>query len=76
LVGPQQFTIDFCQAEVNAITNNFDSAVTKIQFCTFHVAQAWNKHLASVSVPGFTPAENRSLQKIVMKKIWMSSTIR
>lgn len=62
LVDPEQFTIDCCQAEVNAITNTFDAETTRIQFCIFHVTQAWNKHLASVSVSGNTPAENRALR--------------
>ncbi|KAG1048415.1 hypothetical protein G6F43_009191 [Rhizopus delemar] len=51
LVDPKQFTIDCRQPEVNAITSILNSNRTKIQFCVFHVTQAWNKHLASVSVP-------------------------
>ncbi|KAG2193588.1 hypothetical protein INT47_007391 [Mucor saturninus] len=66
LVDPEQFTIDSCQAEVNAITNTFDPAKTKIQYCVFHVTQAWNKHLASVSVPEFLPAQNRVLRGEMM----------
>lgn len=66
LVDPEQFTIDCCQAEVNAITNTFDPAKTKIQYCIFHVTQAWNKHLASVSVPGFSPSQNRVLRGEMM----------
>ncbi|KAG2192873.1 hypothetical protein INT47_006045 [Mucor saturninus] len=66
LVDPEQFTVDCCQAEVNAITNTFDPAKTRIQYCVFHVTQAWNKHLASVSVPGFLPAQNRVLRGEMM----------
>ncbi|EIE76800.1 hypothetical protein RO3G_01504 [Rhizopus delemar RA 99-880] len=51
LVDPEQFTIDCYQSEVNAITRIFNPNRTKIQFCVFHVTQAWNKHLALVSVP-------------------------
>ena len=69
LVDPKQFTIDCCQAEVNAITNTFDLSKTKIQFCIFHVTQAWNKHLASVSVSGFLPAENRALRGEMMSSL-------
>ncbi|KAG1543115.1 hypothetical protein G6F47_011492 [Rhizopus delemar] len=67
LVDPKQFTIDCCQSEVNAITRIFNPNRTKIQFCVFHVTQAWNKHLASVSVPGNTPGENRSLRGEMMR---------
>ncbi|KAG1057085.1 hypothetical protein G6F43_001058 [Rhizopus delemar] len=59
LIGPEQFTIDCCPSEVNAITRIFNPTRTKIQFCVFHVTQAWNRHLASVSVPGNTPGENQ-----------------
>ncbi|KAG1562966.1 hypothetical protein G6F47_000554 [Rhizopus delemar] len=59
LIGPEQFTIDCCPSEVNAITRIFNPTRTKIQFYVFHVTQAWNRHLASVSVPGNTPGENQ-----------------
>lgn len=76
LVDPNQFIIDCCQTEVNDIMNIFDKSKSKIQFCIFHVTQAWNDHLRSVSVLGFSTAENRalrgemmsSLQKIVYKE--------
>ena len=67
LINPKQFTVDCCQTEVVAISNTFDPAVTKIQFCVFHVTQAWNKHLSSVSVPGFSPAENRAFRGEMMR---------
>ncbi|KAG1056753.1 hypothetical protein G6F43_001373 [Rhizopus delemar] len=67
LVAPEQYTIDCCQSEVNAITSIFNSNRTKIQFCVFHVIQAWNKHLASVSVPGNTPSESRNLYGDMMR---------
>jgi hypothetical protein len=67
LVDPEQFTIDCCQAEVNAIVNTFNTERTKIQFCVFHVTQAWNKHLSSVSVSGFSPVENRALRGKMMR---------
>ncbi|KAG1504538.1 hypothetical protein G6F52_012175 [Rhizopus delemar] len=67
LVDPEQFTIDCCQSEVNAITRIFNPNRTKIQFCVFHVTQAWNKHLVLVSVPGNTPGENRSLRGEMMR---------
>lgn len=64
-----------CQTEMNAIVNTFDSS-TKIQFRVFHVTQAQNKSLASVSVPGYSGAQNRAfcgemmgcLQKIVYEE--------
>ncbi|EIE76945.1 hypothetical protein RO3G_01649 [Rhizopus delemar RA 99-880] len=67
LVDPEQFTIDCCQSEVNAITRIFNPNRTKIQFCVFHATQAWNKHLASVSIPGNTPGENRNLRGEMMR---------
>lgn len=57
-VDPGQFTIDCCQAEVNTITNTFDRERSNIQLCVFHAVQAWNKHLASVSVAGNTVLQN------------------
>ncbi|OAD81090.1 hypothetical protein PHYBLDRAFT_62147 [Phycomyces blakesleeanus NRRL 1555(-)] len=51
LVDPKQFIIDCCAAEVHAIQTTFPA--TSIQFCIFHVTQAWNRKLSdSVKIPG------------------------
>jgi hypothetical protein len=36
-VNPKQFTIDCYKAKVYAIISNFNPAVTKIQYCVFHI---------------------------------------
>ncbi|KAG1519856.1 hypothetical protein G6F52_008218 [Rhizopus delemar] len=70
LVDPEQFTIDCYQFEVNAITRIFNPNRTKIQFCVFHVTQAWNKHLALVSVPVTLLVKTCTEDKV---KVWSRS---
>ncbi|KAG1452047.1 hypothetical protein G6F57_016016 [Rhizopus arrhizus] len=70
LVDPEQFTIDCCQSDVNAITRIFNPNRTKIQFCVFHVTQAWNKHLALVSVPVTLLVKTCTEDKV---KVWSRS---
>jgi hypothetical protein len=44
LVNPKQLTIDYCQAEINAIQATF-SPTALIQFCICHVAQVWHRKI-------------------------------
>ncbi|OAD73100.1 hypothetical protein PHYBLDRAFT_169355 [Phycomyces blakesleeanus NRRL 1555(-)] len=68
LVDPKQFTIDCCAAEVHAIQTTFPA--TSIQFCIFHITQAWNRKLSdSVKIPGSLPSEARILRGVIMKSL-------
>ncbi|OAD65366.1 hypothetical protein PHYBLDRAFT_176276 [Phycomyces blakesleeanus NRRL 1555(-)] len=66
LVDPKQFTIDCCAAEVHVIQTTFPA--TSIQFCIFHVTQAWNQKLSdSVKIPGSLLSETQILRGVMMK---------
>ncbi|OAD74578.1 hypothetical protein PHYBLDRAFT_67505 [Phycomyces blakesleeanus NRRL 1555(-)] len=66
LVNPKQITIDCCSAKVHAIQTIFP--ITQIQFCIFHVTQAWNRKLSdSVKIPGSLPSEACLLRSEMMK---------
>ncbi|OAD76753.1 hypothetical protein PHYBLDRAFT_165265 [Phycomyces blakesleeanus NRRL 1555(-)] len=68
LVDSKQFTIDCCAAEVHAIQTTFPA--TSIQFCIFHVTQAWNQKLSdSVKIPRSLPSEARILRGVMMKSL-------
>jgi hypothetical protein len=64
IVNPLQFTIDCSDSETNAINNIFPDC--SIQYCLFHVSQAWNRQLAlKVKAVSRVPAENRVLRSEV-----------
>lgn len=65
IVDPEQFTIDCSDAEANAINNVFPGC--SIQYCLFHVSQAWNRQISlKIKKAGGTPAENRILRSEVL----------
>ncbi|OAD81554.1 hypothetical protein PHYBLDRAFT_184638 [Phycomyces blakesleeanus NRRL 1555(-)] len=68
LVDTKQFTINCCTAEVHAIQISFPA--TPIQFCIFHITQAWNQKLSdSVKILGSSLSEARILHGVMMKSL-------
>ncbi|OAD78862.1 hypothetical protein PHYBLDRAFT_140913 [Phycomyces blakesleeanus NRRL 1555(-)] len=68
LVNPKQITIDCCLAKVHAIQTTFFT--TQIQFCIFHITQAWNRKLSdSVKISGSLLSEARLLHDKMMKSL-------
>lgn len=63
IVDPLQFTIDCSDAETNAINNIFPGCA--IQYCLFHVSQAWNRQIALKVKSGGRPVDNRILRSEV-----------
>ncbi|OAD75964.1 hypothetical protein PHYBLDRAFT_59492 [Phycomyces blakesleeanus NRRL 1555(-)] len=55
-------------AEVHAIQTTFPA--TSIQFCIFHITQAWNRKLSdSVKIPASLPSETQILHGVMMKSL-------
>lgn len=69
IVDPLQFTIDCSDSETSAINNIFPGC--SIQYCLFHVSQAWNRQLALKVKSGGRPAENRLLRSEIMTHLKM-----
>ena len=68
LVYPKQFTIDCCKAEVRAISTVFPQA--SIQYCVFHVLQAWGRKTDIVcKAPSGIPAENKLLRTAIRRAL-------
>lgn len=63
IVDPMQFTIDCSDSETSTISNIFP--VCPIQYCLFHVSQAWNRQLSLQAKSGGRPADNRLLSEIM-----------
>ncbi|OAD80242.1 hypothetical protein PHYBLDRAFT_140246 [Phycomyces blakesleeanus NRRL 1555(-)] len=60
VVNPQQFTTDCSDAETNALMAIFPGC--QIQYCLFHVSQAWYRQLNLKVKTGNTAAQNRLVQ--------------
>jgi hypothetical protein len=65
IVDPQQITIDCSHIELTAIRTIFPGCA--IQYCLFHVSQAWGRQLAlKVKSDTGMPADNRVLRREMM----------
>ncbi|KAG2228684.1 hypothetical protein INT48_005377 [Thamnidium elegans] len=71
IVDPLLFTIDCSDSEMNAINNFFSGC--SIQYCLFHVSQAWNRQLVlKVKAVSGIPADNRILRSEVYTYLKMT----
>ncbi|OAD68362.1 hypothetical protein PHYBLDRAFT_150542 [Phycomyces blakesleeanus NRRL 1555(-)] len=64
VVNPWQFTIDCSDAETNALMAIFPGC--QIQYCLFHVSQAWYRRLNLKVKTGNTAAQNRLVRGEMM----------
>ncbi|OAD68351.1 hypothetical protein PHYBLDRAFT_68897 [Phycomyces blakesleeanus NRRL 1555(-)] len=64
VVNPWQFTIDCSDAETNALMTIFPGC--QIQYCLFHVSQAWYRRLNLKVKTGNTAAQNRLVRGEMM----------
>lgn len=67
VVNPEQITIDCSDTETTAIRNIFPSC--DIQYCLFHVSQAWNRQLNLKVRTGVSPADNRIMRAEIMTEL-------
>lgn len=67
IVDPKQFTIDRSTAETNAIDTIFPGC--QIQYCPFHVSQAWYRQLNTKVKYGGSAADDRMVRGEVMASL-------